>query len=124
VALAAYLVYEKRVRRSLESRKGDATINEQENRQRADEEPRGTKGASLTRLLGIILLVAAVLFWVAAPAVLLTPLSTAQKVWTSSAFLVLGEVAFWVSAVVLGREVFRRYRRFLDPRGWFGKERR
>jgi p-aminobenzoyl-glutamate transporter AbgT len=124
VALAAYLVYEKRVRRSLESRKGDATINEQENRQRADEEPRGTKGASLTRLLGIILLVAAVLFWVAAPTVLLTPLSTAQKAWTSSAFLVLGEVAFWVSAVVLGREVFRRYRRFLDPRGWFGKARR
>jgi hypothetical protein len=124
VALAAYLVYEKRVRRSLESRKGDATINELENRQRADEESRGTKGASLTRLLGIILLVAAVLCWVAAPAVLLIPLSAAQKAWTSSALLVLGEVAFWVSAVVLGREVFRRYRRFLDPRGWFGKERR
>ncbi len=79
---------------------------------------------SLARLFGIILLVAAVLFWVAAPAVLLTPLSAGQKAWTSSAFLVLGEVAFWVSAVVLGREVFRRYRRFLDPRGWFGKVRR
>ena len=67
---------------------------------------------------------AAVLFWVAAPVVLLTPLSAAQKAWTSSAFLVLGEVAFWVAALALGREVFRRYRRFLDPRGWFGKERR
>jgi hypothetical protein len=124
VALAAYLVYEKRVRRTLEGRQGDATINEQENRQRADEEPRGSKRASLTRILGIILLVAAVLFWVAAPAVLLTPLSAAQKAWTGSAFVVLGEVAFWVAAIVLGREVFRRYRRFLDPRGWFGKERR
>jgi hypothetical protein len=60
---------------------------------------------------------------VAAPAVLLTPLSTAQKAWMSSAFLVLGEVAFWVAAVVLGREVFRRYRRFLDPRAWLGKKR-
>ena len=76
------------------------------------------------RLLGIALIVAAVLFWVAAPAVLLTPLSAAQKAWTGSAFLILGEVAFWVAAVVLGREVFRRYRRFLDPRGWFGKQRR
>jgi len=72
----------------------------------------------------MVLLVAAVLFWMAAPAVLLTPLSAAQKAWTSSAFLILGEVAFWASAVALGREVFRRYRRFLDPRGWFGKERR
>ena len=73
--------------------------------------------------MGIVLLVAAVLFWVAAPAVLLTPLSTAQKAWTSSTFLVLGEVAFWVAAVVLGREVFRRYRRSFDPRGWLGKKR-
>ncbi|HVD34551.1 MAG TPA: transporter suffix domain-containing protein [Rubrobacter sp.] len=73
--------------------------------------------------MGIVLLVVAVLFWVAAPAVLLTPLSTVQKAWTSSAFLVLGEVAFWVAAVALGREVFRRYRRFLDPRDWLGRKR-
>jgi hypothetical protein len=76
------------------------------------------------RLVGMALFVVAVLFWVAAPAVLLTPLSTAQKAWTGSAFLILGEVAFWVAAVVLGREVFLRYRRFLDPRGWLGKKRR
>ncbi len=71
----------------------------------------------------MVLLVAAVLFWVAAPAVLPTPLSAAQKAWTSSAFLILGEVAFWIAALALGREVFRRYRRFLDPRGWLGKKR-
>jgi hypothetical protein len=87
------------------------------------QEPRGSKRAGLMRLVGIVLLVAAVLFWVAAPAVLLTPLSTAQKAWTGSAFLILGEVAFWVAAVVLGREVFRRYRRYLDPRGWMGEKR-
>jgi ABC-type uncharacterized transport system permease subunit len=77
----------------------------------------------LTRLLGIVLLVAAVMFWVAVPALLLTPLSVAQKVWMGSAFLVLGEIAFWVAAVVLGHEVFRRYRRFLDPRDWWGQKR-
>jgi hypothetical protein len=85
-------------------------------------EPRVPKVASRTRLLGIILLVVAVLFWAAAPAVILIPLSATQKVWAGSAFLVLGEVAFWISAVVLGREVFRRYRRKLDPRGWFGNK--
>jgi hypothetical protein len=86
------------------------------------EELRAPKVAGRTRLLGIVLLVAAVLFWAAAPAVLLIPLSAPQKVWAGSAFLVLGEVAFWASAVVLGREVFRRYRRYLDPRGWFGEK--
>ena len=123
MALAAYLVYEERIRRALECHQGDAAIDEQENRQREVQDPYGSNGADLTRLVGIVLFVVAVLFWVAAPAVLLTPLSTAQKAWTSSAFLILGEVAFWVAAVVLGREVFRRYRRFLDPRGWLGTKR-
>jgi len=36
----------------------------------------------------------------------------------------LGEVAFWAAAVTLGREIFRRYRRFLDTRGWLGNKRR
>ena len=94
----------------------------QENRLEDDEELHGSKEAGRTRVLGIVLLVAAVLFWAAAPAVLLIPLSAVQKVWTGSAFLVLGEVAFWAAAVVLGREVFRRYRSFLDPRGWFGQK--
>jgi hypothetical protein len=94
----------------------------QKNRLEDREELHGCKEAGRTRLLGIVLLVAAVLFWVAAPAVLLIPLSSGQRVWMGSAFLILGEVAFWAAAVVLGREVFRRYRRFLDPRCWFGKK--
>ena len=123
MAFAAYLVYEERVRHALENYQGDAAIDEQGKGQRAGEKPRDSKRAGLTRLVGIVLFVVAVLFWVAAPAVLLTPLSTEQKAWTSSAFLILGEVAFWVAAVALGREVFRRYRRYLDPRGWLGKKR-
>lgn len=97
-------------------------MNRQEDRE--NEEPRGSIKANRTRILGIVMLVAAVLFWVAAPAVVLAPLPAAQKVWVGTAFLILGEVAFWAAAVVLGREVFRRYRTFLDPRGWFGKKRR
>lgn len=71
------------------------------------------------RFVGVALLGFAVLMWVAAAAVLLLPLSGAQKVWATSALLVAGEVAFWISAAVLGREVFRRYRGRLDPRRLF-----
>ena len=68
----------------------------------------------------MVLVAFAALTWVAAPAVLLLPLSGAQKLWATSALLVLGEVAFWAAAVLLGREVFRRYRERLDPRRLFG----
>ena len=94
----------------------------QENRIEEIEGLRDSKKSGRTQFLGLVLLVAAVVFWVAAPAVLLIPLSAEQKVWMGSAFLVLGEVAFWASAVVLGREVFRRYRSVLDPRRWFDEK--
>lgn len=72
------------------------------------------------RFFGVTLMVFAVLMWVAVPVVLLLPLPGGQKVWMTSALLVAGEVAFWVSAVLLGREVFRRYRGRMDPRRFFG----
>ncbi len=56
------------------------------------------------------------------PVVLLLPLSAGQKNWATAALLVAGEVAFWVSAVVLGREAIRRYRTHLDPRLLFRRE--
>jgi len=89
-----------------------------DSREKGVEPPVGGKPGR-ARLVGVALMVFAVLMWIAAAAVLLLPLSGAQKVWATSALLVAGEVAFWVSAAVLGREVFRRYRGRLDPRRLF-----
>ncbi len=60
--------------------------------------------------------------WVLVPVVLLLPLPAGQKGWGTAALLVVGEVVFWVSAVLLGREVVRRYRSYLDPRRLFRRE--
>jgi len=71
------------------------------------------------RYLGFALLGLAFLTWVLVPIVLLLPLPDAQKGWATAALLVAGEVAFWACAVVLGKEVVRRYRAYLDPRRLF-----
>jgi hypothetical protein len=60
--------------------------------------------------------------WALVLVVLLLPLSAGQKGWTTAALLVVGEAAFWVSAVLLGREVVKRYRSYLDPRRLFRRE--
>ncbi|QIN81610.1 transporter suffix domain-containing protein [Rubrobacter tropicus] len=83
--------------------------------------PHGDEKSGPARVVGIGLLAFAVLMWISAPAVLLLPLSGGQKLWMGTALLVAGEVAFWVSAFVLGREVFRRYRGRLDPRRLWGR---
>lgn len=84
-------------------------------------EPPANGKPGRARYVGIALMAVAVSMWVAAAAVLLFPLSGGQKVWATSALLVAGEVAFWASAAVLGREVFRRYRGRLNPRRLFGR---
>jgi len=81
------------------------------------ENPRG----EASRHLGFALLGLAFLMWVLVPVVLLLPLPGAQKGWATAALLVVGEVAFWGSAVVLGREVERRHRAYLDPRRLLGR---
>jgi len=92
-------------------------IEPQDQREGVETSTGGKPGRA--RFFGIALMAFAVLMWVAAPAVLLLPLSGGQKVWATAVLLVVGEVAFWVSAAVLGREVFRRYRGRLDPRRLF-----
>ncbi|HET7480948.1 MAG TPA: transporter suffix domain-containing protein [Rubrobacteraceae bacterium] len=52
------------------------------------------------------------------------PLPTEVKVWTVSGLLISTEVVFWGAALYFGGEVAARYRRFFNPRNWFGKKRR
>jgi len=47
------------------------------------------------------------------------PLTTGQKVWAAAGLVVVAEGTSLLSALILGREVVRRYRRLLDPRCWF-----
>lgn len=72
------------------------------------------------RGFGVVLLAGAVLMWAAAAVVVFLPFPGVQRVWTTFALLVGGEVFFWISALVLGRELFLRYRSRLDPRRLFG----
>ena len=85
--------------------------------------PEPTRSSGRSRTLGLALMGVAILLWVLAAVVVFLPLPGGQKVWTTSALLIAGEVFFWISAAVLGRELFRRYRSRLDPRRLFRKDR-
>lgn len=74
-----------------------------------------------SRNVGVALMAVAVLLWASAAVAVFLPLSGGQRFWATSALLVVGEVFFWISAAVLGRELFRRYRSYLDPRRLLGR---
>lgn len=83
------------------------------------DSPRSQKGWR-TWVLVFGVFVVPTLFYLAIPAVPFLPLTTGQKVWVSAGLVVVAEMIFLLSALVLGREVVRRY---LDPRRWFGEGR-
>ena len=70
--------------------------------------------------MGVALLVACVVLYGAAGALLFAPLAAGWKAGAVAVLVVVAEVCFWLGAVVLGREVVRRYRRFFNPLNWFG----
>lgn len=113
----------------MEYRKGDATLKENvpDERRQTVEGPDGEPTAPLPArprwrwVLGGALLTVSVALPLAALVTLFLPFSVGWKAGVFSVLVVAGEVAFWLAALVLGREVVRRYRRFLNPRYWLNK---
>jgi hypothetical protein len=79
--------------------------------------PKGSRGKTL-RYVGFALFIASSVLWAVILAVPFLPVATAWKVGIGTGIAITAEVAFWISAFILGREVVARYRRYLDPRGW------
>lgn len=79
---------------------------------------RARKGEKRLWYVGIALLAASAVLWAAVLTVPFLPVAVGWKVGIGSGVVVVAEVAFWVSALILGREVVSRYRRYLDPRTW------
>jgi hypothetical protein len=66
--------------------------------------------------LGLFLIVFSFLPWVAILLVVpMLPLAIAQKALLVPILAVVGEVAFWVGLVLVGKEAATKYRRYLNP---------
>ena len=44
-----------------------------------------------------------------------------KVIGSSSAFIVM-EILFWVGGLLVGKELFMKYKAWLDPRNWFGRK--
>ena len=81
----------------------------------------GSRGGWRTWVLVLGVFVIPLACYAAIPAVAMFPVPSGRKVVFSAALVVVAEGTFLVSALVLGREAVRRYRRYLSPRYWFGR---
>ena len=49
-------------------------------------------------------------------------IENADKIKLSSASFILMEISFWSGGLLVGKELFTKYKSYLDPRKWFNKK--
>jgi predicted Kef-type K+ transport protein len=69
--------------------------------------------------LGIVLLIVCVIAFLSIPVVPFTDLENSTKITLSTVLFVIGEVAFWVGGILLGKELFAKYKTNMNPKNWF-----
>lgn len=72
--------------------------------------------------LGIFLMVFSGVFFALTIIIPLSDLPTRTKVIGAAISFVLMEVVFWVGGLLVGKELFVRYKQQLNPINWFRKK--
>jgi formate hydrogenlyase subunit 4 len=68
--------------------------------------------------LGIVLLIVCVIAFLSIPVVPFLALENSAKITLSTVLFVIGEIAFWVGGILLGKELFTKYKTYMNPKNW------
>ena len=68
--------------------------------------------------IGIILILLSFPFFLAIPVVPFLEMESGVKITVSTVLLVLGEIIFWSGGLLLGKELFTKYKSYLNPKNW------
>ncbi len=72
--------------------------------------------------LGIILMVVCIPFFLAIPLTPLLEVDNKTKITISTILLVIGEILFWAGGLLVGKELFTKYKSYFNPKNWFRKK--
>ena len=72
--------------------------------------------------LGIFLMVFSGVFFAATFIIPTLDLPVRTKVIASTTSLILMEVVFWLGGLLVGKELFTKYKKQLNPKNWFKKK--
>jgi hypothetical protein len=72
--------------------------------------------------LGIILIIVSIPVFLFIPIIPFLEFEAKTKITVSTIVLVVAEVLFWSGGLLVGKELFTKYKSKLDPRNWFKKK--
>ena len=72
--------------------------------------------------IGIVLIALSTLFFISIIAVPFLNVDSKTKITISTILVVLGEITFWSGGILLGKELFSKYKSYLNPKNWRKKK--
>lgn len=71
---------------------------------------------------GITLIILSTLLFASLLAVPFLDIAGKTKITLSTLAVILGEITFWVGGILLGKELFSKYKSYFNPFNWFKKK--
>ena len=71
---------------------------------------------------GIALMVFASILFLCIPVVPFLDIDSKTKITISTILFILGEITFWGGGLLVGKELFTKYKSYLNPKTWFKKK--
>jgi hypothetical protein len=71
---------------------------------------------------GIVLMILSAILFLCIPVVPFLAIDNKIKISISTILFILGEVTFWGGGILVGKELFSKYKSYFNPKNWFRKE--
>jgi hypothetical protein len=72
--------------------------------------------------LGIFLMILSVILFLSLPVVPFLAIDNKTKITASTIIFILAEITFWSGGLLVGKELFSKYKSYFNPKNWFNKK--
>ena len=71
--------------------------------------------------IGIFLIIFCIPFFLFIVIIQFLEMEAITKITLSTISLIIGEILFWLGGILVGKELFRKYKSYFNPKNWFKK---
>jgi len=72
--------------------------------------------------LGIVIMIVSVILFLSLPVIPFLPTDSKTKITISTVVFIIAEVTFYGGGFLVGKELFSKYKSYLNPKYWFKKK--
>ncbi len=72
--------------------------------------------------LGLTLIILSVFVFASLLLIPFLKIDARDKITVTTIIIVIGEITFWSGGLLLGKELFKKYKSYLNPKNWFKKK--